>query len=201
MGRIFYVMGKSASGKDTIYKCLLERMPQLKTVTLYTTRPVRDGEKEGIEYHFTTMEKLEEFRRSNKLIEERTYQTVHGPWSYFTVDDGQIELNGDQTYLMIGTLESYEKMRQYYGEKNLIPLYIEVDDGVRLERALMRERMQKEPKYRELCRRFLADEEDFKEENLERCGIERRYCNERLEECLGEIMREIGNCHNSLSCQ
>lgn len=191
MGRIFYVMGKSASGKDTIYKCLLERMPQLKTVTLYTTRPIRDGEKEGLEYHFTTTEKLNEFRRDNKLIEERTYQTVHGPWSYFTVDDGQIDLAGNQSYLMIGTLESYEKMRQYYGEKNLIPLYIEVDDGVRLERALMRERMQKEPKYRELCRRFLADEEDFKEENLERCGIERRYCNERLEACLGEIMDEM----------
>ena len=49
MGKIFYVMGKSASGKDTIYKKLLERFPGLKTVVTYTTRPIRDGETEGVE--------------------------------------------------------------------------------------------------------------------------------------------------------
>ena len=52
--------------------------------------------------------------------------------------------------------------------------------------------MQTEPKYKELCRRFLADEEDFKEENLKRCGIEKRYRNEVLEECIEEIVRDIG---------
>lgn len=194
MGRIFYVMGKSASGKDTIYKNLLERLPQLKTVTLYTTRPIRDGEQEGVEYHFTTAEKLNEYRRGSKLIEERTYQTVHGPWSYFTVDDGQIDLDGADSYLMIGTLESYEKTREYFGGESLVPVYIEVDDGVRLERALVRERSQKEPKYKELCRRFLADEEDFKEENLVRCGINRRYRNECLEECIEEIVSDMDGC-------
>lgn len=192
MGRIFYVMGKSASGKDTIYKKILERLPRLKTVTLYTTRPIREGEKEGVEYHFTTAEKLNEFRRGSRLIEERTYQTVHGPWSYFTVDDGQIDLSGTDSYLMIGTLESYEKTREYFGGEYLEPIYIEVDDGTRLERALLREKMQTEPKYKELCRRFLADEEDFKEENLKRCGIEKRYRNEVLEECIEEIVRDIG---------
>ena len=192
MGIIFYVMGKSAAGKDTIYKKILERLPRLKTVTLYTTRPIREGEKEGVEYHFTTAEKLNEFRRGSRLIEERTYQTVHGPWSYFTVDDGQIDLNGADSYLMIGTLESYEKTREYFGGEYLVPVYIEVDDGTRLERALLREKMQTEPKYKELCRRFLADEEDFKEENLKRCGIEKRYRNEVLEECIEEIVRDIG---------
>lgn len=73
-----------------------------------------------------------------------------------------------------------------------MPVYIEVDDGTRLERALLREKMQTEPKYKELCRRFLADEEDFKEENLKRCGIEKRYRNEVLEECIEEIVRDIG---------
>ena len=50
MGKIFYVMGKSASGKDTIYKELRERIPELKTVVLYTTRPIRAGETNGVEY-------------------------------------------------------------------------------------------------------------------------------------------------------
>ncbi|WP_077612863.1 guanylate kinase [Clostridium sp. Marseille-P2415] len=191
MGKIFYVMGKSSSGKDTIYKRLLERLPQLKKVVLYTTRPIRDGETDGVEYYFTTKEKLEEFRRADKLIEERTYETVYGPWSYFTVDDGQIDLAGQNGYLMIGTLESYEKTRGYFGEDKLFPIYIEVEDGDRLLRAIERERAQKIPKYKELCRRFLADEEDFKEENLRRCGIKKRFCNDDLEVCLDEIAKAV----------
>ena len=34
MGKIFYVMGKSASGKDTVYKQIHSRMPELKTVRM-----------------------------------------------------------------------------------------------------------------------------------------------------------------------
>ena len=47
MGKIFYVMGKSSSGKDTIYKDIRKDLPELKTLTLYTTRPMREGEKDG----------------------------------------------------------------------------------------------------------------------------------------------------------
>lgn len=193
MGKIFYVMGKSATGKDTIYKKLLKRLPLLRTVTVYTTRPSRNGESEGIEYHFTAAERLEEFRQKKRVIEERTYQTVHGPWTYFTADDGQICLEGKTSYLMIGTLESYEKMREYFGNDRLIPIYIQVDDGMRLIRAVKRERNQKIPHYKELCRRFLADEEDFKEENLLKNGIRTRYVNEVLSICLNEICRDIEN--------
>lgn len=191
MAKIFYVMGKSASGKDTIYKNLTEMLPQLKQVVLYTTRPIREGEKDGGEYYFTTGDRLNELREEGKIIEERTYQTALGPWSYFTVDDGQIDVKSDDTYLMIGTLESYEKTRNYYGEDLLIPLYIEVEDGKRLKRALEREFMQKDPKYAELCRRYLADEEDFNEERLRRCGIDRRFMNDNLKECLREILTVV----------
>jgi len=184
-------MGKSSTGKDTVYKRLLERLPQLKKVILYTTRPIRDGEKDGVEYHFTVGERLEEFRRADRLIEERTYKTVYGPWSYFTVDDGQIDLSEGSNYLMIGTLESYEKTRAYFGEDKLFPIYLEVEDGERILRAVEREKAQRIPKYKELCRRFLADEEDFKEENLKRCGIEKRFCNRDLELCMEEIVKAV----------
>lgn len=190
MGRIFYLMGKSASGKDTIYKQLLGECSKLRTVVLYTTRPMRQGETDGVEYHFTRPERLEEFADSGKMIELRTYQTVHGPWSYATVDDGQIDL-AEADYLTIGTLESYEKLRDYYGQEAVVPLYVTVDDGVRLERALARERQQREPKYAELCRRFLADEEDFSAENLEKLGVKREYRNDDLAACVEEIKRVI----------
>ena len=185
-------MGKSASGKDTIYKRIREACPELKTIVLYTTRPMRDGETDGVEYHFTTEEALTAFQEAGKMIEIRTYQTVYGPWSYATVDDGSVDPE-HENYLVIGTLESYQKLREYFGEEAVEPIYITVDDGLRLERALARERMQKEPKYEELCRRFLADQADFSAENLEKGGIGKEYRNENLENCVEEILENIRN--------
>ena len=187
MGRIYYLMGKSASGKDTLFKRLLEECPGLHRMMLYTTRPRRDGEEEGIEYYFTTEEYLKDLKARGKVIESRTYQTVQGPWTYATVDDGQICLE-ERDYLAIGTLESYEKIRDYYGADLVVPIYITVDDGVRLERALNREQKQKEPRYQELCRRYLADEEDFSPENLRRCGVCHFYENDNLDVCVQNII-------------
>lgn len=196
MGKIFYVMGKSASGKDTIYKTLLNRFPELRMVVPYTTRPLRDGETNGVEYYFTSPDKLKQFEEDGKIIELRTYRTIFGPWIYCTVNDGQIDLNS-HNYLMIGTLESFKSTKKYFGSDKLIPLYVEVEDGERLSRALERERRQKEPKYSELCRRYLADEEDFSEERLKAAGIGKRYKNEEARVCLEEIAKTI--CHHTLS--
>ncbi|OUO98815.1 guanylate kinase [Drancourtella sp. An210] len=192
MGKIFYLMGKSSSGKDTIFQEIKKKMPMLRTVTLYTTRPMREGEKEGREYFFTDEETLRMFLESDKVIELREYQTIHGIWKYFTADDGQICLD-DSNYLMIGTLDSYGKMRAYFGEEKIMPVYVEVEDGERLMRALQRERMQEEPKYAEMCRRFLADTEDFSEEKIRKYRISARFENTCLDRCLEEIMLYIRN--------
>ena len=142
------------------------------------------------EVFFVDVAEMDNLKAQGKVIECRQYQTVHGPWNYFTVNDGQIDLkNGN--YLYIGTLESLEQFVKYYGKDVVVPIYIEVESGERLERAVRRERKQSEPKYAELCRRFLADEEDFKEENIKRAGIEKRYQNIELESCIKEIQNEI----------
>ena len=190
MGKIYYVMGKSSSGKDTIYKKLLERHPGFRTIVPYTARPIREGERDGVEYFFVDDERLRDMQESGQVIEVRSYNTRCGIWTYFTADDGQIDLDAHD-YLVIGTLVSYRALREYFGEEKLIPVYIEVDDGLRLARAVERERRQAEPKYSELCRRFLADEEDFSEENLGRAGITRRFENRELDECLAEIEEYI----------
>lgn len=186
MSKIFYLMGKSASGKDTIFKRIQEEITELKTIVIYTTRPIRAGEQEGIEYHFVDEACLRTFQEQGKVIELRSYDTVHGIWKYFTADDGQFD--GEDNYLAIGTLESYEKMRAYMGAEVLVPIYIDVEDGLRLLRALERERQQSEPKYAELCRRFLADAEDFSEENLNRAGITKKFSNLDIEVCVEEIV-------------
>ncbi len=192
MGKIYYIMGKSSSGKDTLFKELSLRVPDLLTVVPYTTRPIREGEKNGVEYFFTDDETLLKLQEEGRVIELRSYDTVHGIWRYFTADDGQIKLE-KHDYLMIGTLESYEKMRNYYGESSLVPLYIEVEDGERLLRAIQREKMQERPSYQEVCRRFLADSEDFADDNLKRLGIWRRFQNSDKEQCLEEIIEVIYN--------
>lgn len=194
MGNIYYMMGKSASGKDTLFQLLLgESGLPLKTVVLYTTRPMRAGERDGVEYFFCGEEQVREFESQGKIIELRAYQTVHGVWKYFTAADEQMDLER-QSYLMIGTLESYLKIREYYGKERVIPIYIEVEDGERLQRALERERAQEQPRYEELCRRFLADAKDFSEENLRAAGITKRFTNEVLEDTLREIKSYIIEC-------
>ncbi|MCI9128051.1 MAG: guanylate kinase [Eubacterium sp.] len=191
MSKIFFVLGKSCSGKDTIFQYLKQdKELNLKTVVGYTTRPMRVGETEGLEYHFVSEDMLNKMKENELVIECRDYNTIHGKWSYFTADDGQIEL-GKENYLYIGTLESYNDMVKYYGGNVVVPIYIEVENGERLERAVRREREQSEPKYAELCRRFLADEEDFKEENIVKAGICKRYYNNDLDECISEIVETI----------
>lgn len=193
MARIFIIMGKSATGKDTIYKKLLEdKELMLRTAVMYTTRPLRNSEENGVEYIFVKEDTLRELQQENKIIEHRAYNTVHGTWHYFTVDDGQIKLQ-EADYLMLGTLESYVQLQEYFGKDKVVPVYLEVEDGVRIMRAIKREQKQEQPRYAEMCRRYLADEEDFSEEKLERCRITKRYQNLDIRECLCEIREHIKN--------
>ena len=115
MGKIFCVMGKSASGKDTIYRRLMEAPGLgLERIVLYTTRPIREGEAEGREYHFVDSARYEALLAAGKVIEARSYDTMYGVWTYFTAEEG-IDL-AKTSYLTIGTLESYEKLKSYFGE-------------------------------------------------------------------------------------
>ncbi len=184
-------MGKSSCGKDPLYKRILSdpSLP-LQTLVPYTTRPMRDGETEGVEYYFRTESQRQELERQGKIIELRSYETVHGIWKYFTVNDHQIHLER-HNYLLIGTLESFKKLRSYFGPDTLVPIYIELEDGERLQRALNRERLQTVPGYTELCRRFLADEKDFSQENLQKAGITLSFSNHDLEICTENIISFI----------
>lgn len=186
MGKIFYIMGKSSTGKDTIFRMLKESFPEMKTIILYTTRPIREGEMDGREYFFVDEKRLSELEDDGRIIELRAYRTMHGIWKYFTVDDGQVDLKR-YNYLVIGTLESYGKMCEYFGAKQLVPIYIEVADGERLTRALEREKCQEHPKYSEMCRRFLADADDFSDHNLRESRINRRFRNHQQDACFQEI--------------
>lgn len=187
MGKIFCIIGKSSTGKDTIYQQLLKQKNlHLQRIVPYTTRPIRENEKDGEAYHFVSIAEMRKLEEQSKIIECRAYDTIQGIWYYFTVKDQQLE-NEEEDFLLIGTLESYLKLKKYFSSGRVVPVYIELDDGERLTRALHREKQQAQPKYEEMCRRFLADEKDFSEEKLQEAGISVRFQNKQLETCIEEI--------------
>lgn len=166
MGRIFCIVGKSSSGKDTIYKKIIENSaPRLVPVVLYTTRPMRTGEKNGADYNFVTKADLAKFEANNEIIEKRSYKTTKGVWFYFTV---KFELKSNTDYILITTLEGAESIIGFYGESAVHLVYLTIDDKLRLTRCIEREAKQQKPDYREVCRRFLADDADFSEEKLKK---------------------------------
>jgi hypothetical protein len=103
------------------------------------------------------------------------------------VDDGQIDLSKGN-YLIIGTIEMFTSIREYFGEDKVVPLMIMVDDGVILQRALNRELKRDNPGYDEMCRRYLADKADYSDEKLKAAGVNNLFNNDgELEDCIREI--------------
>lgn len=193
MGKIYCVMGKSSSGKDSIYHEIMEKGALgLKPIIPYTTRPIRDGEQDGREYHFCTEETVQRLQDAGRIMELRAYNTVYGVWKYFTVDDERIDLSKNN-YLYIVTLEGYTKIREYFGADRVVPIYIEVEDGERLMRAIAREQKQDVPKYEEMCRRFLADSADFCDEKLLEAGVVRRFQNNDFVQTVQEVTAYIAD--------
>lgn len=180
--KIFCIMGKSASGKDTIYNLIKNSFTNLSPVITYTTRPMRDGEIQDETYHFISMEEMNILEENGELIERRDYDTVNGLWSYAT---GVKCFKNDNNYILITTPAAYRKMKEKLENIELIPIYIEVDDDLRLIRSIERERKNKRKNYEEICRRFLADSEDFSEEILKELEINNYFNNN--EKCLKDV--------------
>lgn len=189
-GRIFCIIGKSSSGKDTIWNTVKERFADLgiEPIIMYTTRPRRTGEVDGVEYNFITEERLSQLEDEGKVVERRDYNTAYGVWCYAIIDDGQIKRDG--TYIIKEeTPVGYKRMAERFGSEHVRPLYIYVDDGVRLMRALSREIGQAKPRYDEMCRRYLSDKGDFEE--IDKDDSIPRFVNDNLDKCSREILEYL----------
>lgn len=164
-GKIFVIVGRSGSGKDTIYKRLLEELDFLVPVVQYTTRPMRDGEINGKEYNFIDDDEFNELELRMKMIESRTYHpninNKKVTWKYGNSIDS---FNKEAMYLMISTPEGLETMREYIDEEfsnSIVPIFIDVDEKTILERTIDRESKLSNPNYIELCDRFVRDAPQF----------------------------------------
>lgn len=188
---IFYIMGRSGSGKDTIYKKILEnekiKEKNINEIIKYTTRPIRDGEINGKEYNFLTDEEFEKIKLDGCFIETREYNTVHGIWKYAT----GIEMIEDFSYIGIGTLESYKSLKEKYGDI-ICPIYISVDENILYERAVERAKDDPSQSIEEVERRFNADKIDFSKEKIKELNLGVSFDNNHnIEACVTNIINYI----------
>lgn len=161
---IYCLVGKSGTGKDTLYRALLNIGHDLfSPITPYTTRPMRVNEVDGETYYFVSDAQYMEMEKMGEVVEKRQYNTVHGIWTYFT---RKFEINTNKNYLCITTLEGAKGLIRCYGEETVVLIYLYLQDYERLQRCISRESRQTHPNLSEVCRRYLADEDDFTEEKL-----------------------------------
>lgn len=185
MSRIFCIVGKSCSGKDTLYaRILAQNRPGLVPVVPCTTRPRRPGEVEGQSYHFVTQEQLRQYENQGQVIEKREYHTTQGLWTYFTL---RFQLDRDR--VLITTLEGARALMDCYGPGHVQVVFLHTDDRTRLLRCIDRESRQERPDYDEVCRRFLADQADFSRERLALLpGLRSIDANRPPEDCLAQFL-------------
>lgn len=149
MKKLIAIMGEAGSGKDTILSALCDKYPDKyhKKVS-YTTRPMREGEVDSIDYHFVS----ETFFYSTDMIEKCCFNN----WWYGTSYNSLVE---DKINIGIFTPSG---LRQIMQDKDIDVkvYYIFVPDKQRLLRQLARE---KNPNIEEILRRYYADKEDFKD--------------------------------------
>ncbi len=75
--KVFVITGPSGVGKGTLIKQLLERVPGLALSVSATTRPPREGEEDGVDYHFLTEDEFKERREAGDFLEFASYSGNH----------------------------------------------------------------------------------------------------------------------------
>ena len=155
---IIAIMGKAGSGKDTLCHALLEEPEFLnaKPIISCTTRPIRDNETDGVDYHFLTNEEFTDQILFGNMLEA----TVFNTWCYGTSLNN---LSEDCLNIGVFNPEGVGLLRENKQIK-LCVIYIEATDKTRLLRQLNREI---NPDCHEIVRRFSADEADFSDEEIE----------------------------------
>lgn len=144
------IVGKSCSGKSTIAKMLGEY--GLHVAITYTTRPKRDYEVDGVDYHFVTESQFIDMDDRANIIEAKNFNG----WWYGM---GRGEFNKSDIFIITpSAVKEYRDFCNNCGEK-LVILYIDANAKLRIERSANRADVD------DVNRRFVADELDFNDYN------------------------------------
>ena len=156
MNKVYCILGKSASGKSTIERLLEEK--GLKRLISFTTRPMRENERTGVDYNYITIQEFENLKSNGQLLECTEYRG----W-YYGINSSQIDMKDDRDYLAVIEPHGYRQIKEKLGDK-VIGIYITIQDKERILRALNREI---KPDVDEVVRRFMSDKDLFKNIELE----------------------------------
>lgn len=183
--KIFALLGYSSVGKDTILKQVLKDMDDVKPIISTTTRPMRKGETEGVEYYFiddkTFMEKGTDF------VEQRIYHTKvkengvekNATWRYGIE---RMELEKDDYLIVIVDSVGYKELKNYVGNNKIVPIFISAPQEELKARALARGDLEAE-----VDRRLKDDYERFMDFRVRTVYHEVKNTNGRLEEAIKEV--------------
>lgn len=158
-GKILFLCGKGGTGKDSVMGFLVRKYPDIfERFVITTTRPMRDGEVDGVDYHFCTREDFARKVVNNEFCIVEYYNVVNGNSNYYGV--GDIPNSSDKVYVLCGTNTQYDKLKARYGGR-VIGVYLYNTAYTSLTRMLSRLRDRKESNVLEACRRVLSDSQDY----------------------------------------
>lgn len=183
--KIFALLGYSSVGKDTILKQVLKDMDDVKPIISTTTRPMRKGETEGVEYYF--IDDTEFFRRGTDFVEQRIYHTKvkengiekEATWRYGIE---RAELEKDDYLIVIVDSVGYKELKNYVGNGRIVPIFISAPQEELKARALARGDLEAE-----VDRRLKDDYERFMDFRVRTVYHEVKNINGRLEEAIKEV--------------
>ena len=183
--KIFALLGYSSVGKDTILKQVLKDMDDVKPIISTTTRPMRKGETEGVEYYF--IDDTEFFRRGTDFVEQRIYHTKvkengiekDATWRYGIE---RMELEKDDYLIVIVDSVGYKELKNYVGNNKIVPIFISAPQEELKARALARGDLEAE-----VDRRLKDDYERFMDFRVRTVYHEVKNTNGRLEEAIKEV--------------
>ena len=183
--KIFALLGYMGVGKDTILKQVLKDIDDVKPIISTTTRPMRKGETEGVEYYF--IDDVEFFRRGTDFVEQRIYHTKvkengvekDATWRYGIE---RAELEKDDYLIVIVDSVGYKELKNYVGNGKIVPIFISAPQEELKARALARGDLEAE-----IDRRLKDDYERFMDFRVRTVYHEVKNGEGRLEEAIKEV--------------
>ena len=183
--KIFALLGYMGVGKDTILKQVLKDMDDVKPIISTTTRPMRKGETEGVEYYF--IDDTDFFRRGTDFVEQRIYHTKvkengvekDATWRYGIE---RMELEKDDYLIVIVDSVGYKELKNYVGNNKIVPIFISAPQEELKARALARGDLEAE-----VDRRLKDDYERFMDFRVRTVYHEVKNGEGRLEEAIKEV--------------
>ena len=168
MKKLFCIIGLTGSGKSEYYKKILEKFKMtyadsIEPLVYHTTRSKREGEEEGVDYHFTNIEQYNTLSLNSQIVERRVYHTENnGNVVYFTTldDINETKANALLTVASIDQLENYIKYNEKCQAFDIYVIKIECDTNIRVDRV-SKNRCKTEEDFLELSRRMVQESKDW----------------------------------------